>query len=158
VVTYQGQVSNEFTVTGAASAPSLFTVNQEGWGQAAAINAADGTVNTATNPIRVGGYISLFATGEGQTSPAGVDGRLGGSTPTGPLLPVSVMVGGIPARVQYAGGVERQVGGLMQVSVMIPDGVQPGGYVPVVLRVGDRTSSPAVWIGVAGIPVGPAVQ
>ena len=65
------------------------------------------------------------------------------------MLPVRVTVGGIPATVQYAGGVPGQVLGLMQVNVQIPSGVQPGGYVPVVLQVGDRTSSPAVWIAVA---------
>jgi uncharacterized protein (TIGR03437 family) len=36
----------------------------------------------------------------------------------------------------------------MQLNVQIPSGVQPGGYVPVVLRVGDQTSSPEVWIAV----------
>ena len=150
-VTYQGQASAAFAVPVAPSAPSLFTLNQTGAGQAAAINAVDGTVNTAANPVRVGGYVSLFATGEGQTSPAGVDGRLGGPTPTRPVLSVSVMVGGIPAMIQYQGSVQGQVAGLMQVNVQIPAGVQPGGYVPVVLQVGDAsTTSGAVWIAVSG--------
>jgi uncharacterized protein (TIGR03437 family) len=117
--------------------------------QAAAINAADGSLNTAANPVAAGGSISLFATGEGQTLPAGVDGRLGGSTPTRPVLPVSVRIGGMPATFQYAGSVKGQVAGLMQVNVMIPEGVQAGGYVPVVLHVGDRTSGPEEWIAVA---------
>jgi len=149
-VAYQGQVSNAFTVPVATSAPGLFTLNQAGWGQAAAINAVDGTVNTAANPVKIGGFISLYATGEGQTAPAGLDGRIAGSPPTGPVLPVRVTVGGIPATVQYAGGAPGQVAGLMQVNVQIPSGVQPGGYVSVVLQVGDRASSPAVWIAVSG--------
>ncbi len=151
VVTYQGHASNNFTATESVSAPSLFTSNQQGWGQAAAIHPSDGTVNSAANPIHIGGYISLFATGEGQTSPAGVDGRLGGATPAHPLLPVGVTVDGIPAIVQYAGGVQGQVAGLMQINVKIPDGVQPGGYVPVILQVGNASTTPgAVWIAVAG--------
>ena len=77
-VTYQGQVSADFIVPVAATAPNIFTLNQAGWGQAAAINA-DGTVNTPANPVKLGGYISLYATGEGQTVPAGVDGKVGGS-------------------------------------------------------------------------------
>jgi uncharacterized protein (TIGR03437 family) len=150
-VAYQGQVSNSFNVAVAPAAPSLFTANQQGWGQAAAVNARDGTVNTAANPVGVGGYISLFATGEGQTLPGGVDGKLGGSTAATPLLPVSVMVGGISAVVQYAGGVAGQVAGLMQVNVRVPDGVQPGGYVPVVLQVGDASSArDVVWIAISG--------
>jgi len=138
-VTYGGDVSAAFAVPVAASAPSLFTLNQTGAGQAAAINAVDGTVNTAANPVRIGGFVSLYATGEGQT---------GSTTPPRPLLPVRVTVGGIPATIQYAGGAPGQVAGLMQVNVQIPSGVQAGGYVPVVLQVGDRTSSPAVWIAV----------
>ena len=82
VVAYQGQTSNAITVSLAPAAPILFTVNQQGWGLAAAINAADGTVNTAANPLKIGDYVSLFATGEGQTFLAGVDGMVGGSTPT----------------------------------------------------------------------------
>jgi uncharacterized protein (TIGR03437 family) len=37
----------------------------------------------------------------------------------------------------------------MQVNVVIPAGVAPGGYVPVVLQVGDQSSSPSVWIAVS---------
>jgi uncharacterized protein (TIGR03437 family) len=148
-VAYQGQGSNAFTVPLAASAPGIFTLNQTGAGQAAAINAVDGAANTAASPVKIGGYVSIYASGEGQTMPGGLDGRIAGSTPAGPILPVRVTVGGVPATVQYAGSAPGQVAGLMQVNVQIPSGVQPGGYVPVVLQVGDRTSSPAVWIAVS---------
>jgi uncharacterized protein (TIGR03437 family) len=57
-----------------------------------------------------------YATGEGQTAPGGVDGKLS-STSILPVLPVSVTVGGIPATVQYAGGAPGEVAGLMQVNV-----------------------------------------
>jgi uncharacterized protein (TIGR03437 family) len=149
-VSYQGEVSAAFTVPLAASAPSLFTLNQTGAGQAAAINAVDGTVNTAANPVRIDGFISLYATGEGQTAPGGADGRISGSTPAGPILPVGVTVGGLPVTIRYAGSAPGQVAGLMQVNGQIPAGVKLGGFVPVVLQVGDRTSSPAVWIAVSG--------
>ena len=69
-VAYQLEVSASFTVPVTTSAPSLFTLNQTGTGQAAAINAVDGTPNTAANPVRIGGFISLYATGEGQTGPS----------------------------------------------------------------------------------------
>jgi trimeric autotransporter adhesin len=138
-VAYQGEVSASFTVPVTTSAPSLFTLNQTGAGQAAAINAMDGTANTAVNPVKIGGYISLYATGEGQT------------TPTGPVLAVRVTVGGMPATVQYAGPAPGQAAGLMQVNIQIPSGVQPGGYVPVVLQVGDASTTPgAVWVAVSG--------
>ena len=149
-VTYQGQVSAAFTAPMASSAPSLFTPNQTGAGQAAALNAADGTVNTATNPVKIGDSISLYAAGEGQTVPAAVDGQLAGPAPIHPLLPVSVTVGGIPATVQSAVSLPGQLADLMQVTVQIPSGVKPGGYVPVVLQVGNATTTPgAVWISVS---------
>jgi uncharacterized protein (TIGR03437 family) len=70
--------------------------------------------------------------------------------PPRPVFPVTVTVGGIPAFVQYAGGVEGQIAGLLQVNVQIPSGVQPGGYVPVVLQVGSASTTPdAVWIAVS---------
>jgi uncharacterized protein (TIGR03437 family) len=148
-VAYGGETSDAFSVQVAPSAPGLFTANETGAGQAAAVNA-DGSINSATSPAKIGSYISLYATGEGQTSPAGVDGQVN-SAQTQPLLPVSASVGGVPAVIQYAGGAPGQVAGLMQVNVQIPSGVQPGGYVPVVLQVGDTSTTPgAVWIAVSG--------
>lgn len=149
-VAYQGQVFQPFAVPVAATAPGIFTTNQTGAGQAAAINDLDGTLNGAANPVEVGGYISLFLTGEGQTIPPGVDGKVGGAVATHPNAAVSVTVGGVPAVVQYAGGVAGIVAGLMQVNVQIPAGVQAGGYVPVVVQVGNAVSGPGIWIAVAG--------
>lgn len=149
-VSYQGSTSAAFTVPVSLSAPGIFTSDEPGEGQAAAVNS-DGTLNTAANPVKIGGYVSLYATGAGQTSPAGVDGRVAGSTLLRTILPVSVTVGGIPAMVQYAGDGAGQVAGLTQINVLIPTGVQPGGYVPVVLSVGDTSTPPdAVWIAVSG--------
>ncbi len=147
---YQGQILPALTLPVAASAPSFFTSNQTGAGQAAALNVVDGTFNSATNPVKIGAYIELFATGEGQTNPAGVDGKVGGSTATHPNASVTATVGGLPAAVQYAGGVFGDVAGLMQVNLLIPAGVQPGGYVPVVLQVGNTSSNLGTWIAVAG--------
>ena len=149
VAVYQGNSSPAFTANVAASAPSLFTADQTGAGLALALNTIDGKPNSALNPVKIGDIVTLYATGEGQTAPGGVDGKLGGSTATHPVLPVSVTVGGISADVQYAGGAPGQIAGLMQINVQIPAGVAPGGYVPVILQVGDGASSPGVWIAVA---------
>jgi uncharacterized protein (TIGR03437 family) len=148
-VTWQGQTSTPFAVTVAPSAPSLFTANGTGAGGAAAINVAGGTLNDAAHPVRIGDYLSLYATGEGQTTPAGIDGLLATAVLPQPNLPVGVTVGGIPATVQYRGGAPGAVAGLTQVNVRIPPGVTPGGYVPVVLTVGNAsTVAGAVWIAV----------
>lgn len=59
-----------------------------------------------------------------------------------PLLDVAVTIGGVPAAVQYAGGVPGQIAGLMQINVHIPRGVAAGGYVPVIVRIGDASTPP----------------
>jgi uncharacterized protein (TIGR03437 family) len=150
-LTYQGQVSNAFSMPVASVAPSMFTRNQTGAGQAAAINMRDGSANTAANPVHIGESISVFATGAGQTAPAGVDGTVGASNATRPQLPVSATIGGIAATVQSMGAAQGQVAGVMQVNLRVPSGVHTGSYVPVVLQVGDvPTTDGAVWIAVSG--------
>jgi uncharacterized protein (TIGR03437 family) len=57
---------------------------------------------------------------------------------------------GTPAMVRYKGDVLGVVDGFMQLNLQIPPGVAPGGYVPVVLTVGNSsTVSGAVWIAVS---------
>jgi uncharacterized protein (TIGR03437 family) len=149
-VSYQGQTSAAFGVPIAVAAPSLFSLNGTGEGEAASVNA-DGTINDAAHPVKVGGYISLYATGEGQTSPAGMDGALANTQPfPAPNLPVSVTVGGISVTPVYAGAAPTEVAGLMQIVFAIPSGVQPGGYVPVEVTAGNAsTVGGAAWIAVS---------
>jgi uncharacterized protein (TIGR03437 family) len=150
VVSYQSGTSSAFSAQIAAASPGFFSYNATGAGQAAAINVVDGSLNTAANPVKIGQYISFYLTGEGQTTPAGVDGKLATLPLPTPNLPVSATVGGLPAIVQYKGAVYGAVAGLMQVNVQIPAGVTPGGYVPVVLTVGNAsTVNGAMWIGVS---------
>jgi len=147
VVAYHGEGSDPFAVQVAPSAPGLFTSNQAGAGQAAALNS-DGTVNSAANPINTGDSITLYATGEGLVAIPDPPYLTACDALLHPGLPVSVIIGGIPATVECAG--RRPGEGIMQVTLQVPNGVEPGGYVPVVLKVGDAsTLSGAVWIAVA---------
>ncbi len=57
-------------------APSIFSVNLSGTGQAAILNQDGLTVNSAKSPAARGSIISIYATGEGQTQPGGIDGRI----------------------------------------------------------------------------------
>ncbi len=147
-VQYQGQTTAALSVPLVPSAPAIFSLDASGSGQARAFNA-DGTPNSAANPAAAGSTITFYATGEGQTSPVGVDGQLDGANPPQPVLPVAVTIGGEAARVQYAGGVEGQVAGLMMVRVQIPGGVAAGRAVPVQLQVGTAASPGAVTIAVS---------
>jgi uncharacterized protein (TIGR03437 family) len=150
-VSYQGAASQVVSLPIAASAPSLFSFNGSGAGQAAAVNG-DGSINDAAHPVQIGGYLSLYATGEGGTTPQGSDGKVAPLAPpfAQPQLSVNVTVGGLPATVLYAGAAPGEVAGLMQVVIQIPAGAQADGYVPVTLQVGAASSvAGAAWIAVS---------
>jgi uncharacterized protein (TIGR03437 family) len=143
-VTYQGQTSVPATVQVFAAAPGLFTADGTGAGQAAAINQ-DGTINSASNPAPIGTVISLYATGGGQTSPAGVDGQVSASPLARQSLPVQVYIGQqmvlSTAQLQYAGPAPGEIAGLMQINVPLPPGLKTGSAVPVMIFVGPANSS-----------------
>ena len=143
-----GQTSAAAILPVAGSAPGLFTQDSSGQGQAAAFNQ-DGSLNSTANPARLGSFISIYGTGEGQTVPAGVDGKPASDPLPRPVLPVTVTIGGQQAQVQYAGSAPGLVGTL-QINAQIPNGIQPGSAVPVAVKVGSVTSRSAVTIAVSG--------
>ncbi|HEY2107300.1 MAG TPA: hypothetical protein VGH29_15985, partial [Candidatus Binataceae bacterium] len=132
----------------AAVAPSIFSVNLSGAGQAAVLNQDGLTVNSAKSPAARGSIISIYATGEGQTQPGGIDGRIsaGGSAPA-PTRPVTVLIDGKPAEVQYAGSAPGAVAGLFQVNVKIPTDAATGD-VALEIHVGAAISQPGITISV----------
>jgi uncharacterized protein (TIGR03437 family) len=148
VVTYQGRTSSAFLLPIAASAPGIFTFDSSGKGQVAAVNQ-DGSLNTASSRAKVGEIISLFATGEGQTTPPGLDGKPASLPLPRPNLSVSATIGGRTAGVQYAGGAFGLVAGLIQINVQIPSGIEVGSAVPVVMQIGNVSSQNGVTISVA---------
>ena len=132
-------------VAAAATAPGVFTADGSGRGQASAVNQ-DGTLNGPAAPAAAGSVLSLYATGEGQTLPAGVDGKLAAAPLPQPVAPVTVTIGGVSAEVRYAGGSPGQIAGLMQVNVVVPGALS--GAVSVVLTVGGVASQGGVTVAV----------
>lgn len=153
-VSYQGQTSAAFPVTVASAVPGLFTANSSGSGQVAALNQ-DNTLNSVAQPAAQESTIVLFATGEGQTSPPGVDGKLAAAPLPQPLQNVTVTIGDVPATVRYAGGAPGEVAGVLQVNASIPPGVF-GSSVPIIVQVGNASSQAGATIEVAPNPVQPA--
>jgi uncharacterized protein (TIGR03437 family) len=152
-ISYQGQLSNSVVLPVSAVLPGVFTIDASGRGSGAIINQ-DGTVNSANNPASAGSYVSVYATGEGQTNPAGVDGKPADSPAPQPVAqPVTATVGGIDAPVQYAGGAPGLVAGVLQVNVQVPAGVTPGTAVPIVLNIAGRTTQANVTLAVARAPM-----
>src|ERR1019366_1001135 len=72
VVTYQGQSFTASAVPIVGTAPALFTFNASGSGPVAAINQ-NGTINSPTSPAQLGSIVAFYLTGEGPTTPTGVD-------------------------------------------------------------------------------------
>ena len=77
-------------------APSIFSVDLSGTGQAAILNQDGLTVNSSKSPAARGSIVSIYATGEGQTQPGGVDGRIA----AGGILPAAHACGERPHRWQ----------------------------------------------------------
>ena len=151
VVTYNGVSSTPLQLRLVDSAPGIYTLTQTGSGQGAILNQ-NGTVNGTGNPEVVGNYIQIFGTGEGQTSPQGVDGLvLPARLPLPvPNLLVEVSIGGIPIAptdINYAGEAPGIISGVIQVNAKIPAGVGTGP-VPVVIKVGGVASQANVTVSV----------
>ena len=141
------QTPAAFPVQLAASAPGLFTSDTSGSGNAAAINQ-DGTANSATNAAARGSVVLLFATGEGATAPPVADGAItAGRIIPGPILPVSLTIGGSPARVISAESAPGTVAGVMQIEAIVPSGIAPGPAA-LVLTVGTTNSQAGVTLNV----------
>lgn len=144
-IQYLGQRSNAMTVPVADAAPGIFVLDTSGQG---AILNQDTGVNSSANGAEPGSVISIFATGEGQTDPAGVDGSITGSVLRKPLLSVTVQIGGQNAEVSYAGAAPGEPAGVLQVNAKIPAGVPRGAPAPVVITIGTASSQSGVTVAI----------
>ena len=151
VVEYSGVASSAISYSVAASAPGIYTLNQQGTGPGAVVNQNGTTVNGAAAPAARGSVIAIYMTGEGQTSPAGADGAIippVESSLKKPVLPVTATINGIDATVVYAGSAPGFVSGAMQVNVRIPDNAPTGAAVPLVVKIGTASTQPGVTIAI----------
>ena len=140
----QGNASAAFPRPVVSSLPGLFVAN--GSGQAAALNQ-NNSINSATNPEQEGNVLQMFATGDGMRTPPEIDGRLPSTVLTKPVLPCSAAIGGLIATVTYCGAAPG-LPGLFQINAKVPEGVAPGGSLPVQVTVGSVTSQSNVTIAV----------
>jgi len=133
------------TVAVTAAAPGIFAVSQ-GRGQAALLNQ-DFTTNSPSNPARRGSAVQIFLTGHGATAPAAVSGQLPQAPYAAPALPVSVALGGRPARTLFTGLAPGLVG-LLQINAVVPEDTTPGPDVALQVAVGGASSQPGVTLAV----------
>jgi uncharacterized protein (TIGR03437 family) len=124
VVEAAGQASEPVSVPVISAAPGIFAA-----GNACACQGANGPIS-ASNAAARGSIVTLYATGLGQTLPFGADGLLVFDEPLPrPILPVSVLVGGVAAEILYAGIAPGFVG-VMQINIRIPSAAEAGANVP----------------------------
>jgi uncharacterized protein (TIGR03437 family) len=103
---YRGVPSNTVELAVAAAAPELFTLL--GTVQAAVLNQ-DGSVKRRRIRCPRGSVVSFFATGAGQTSPAGITGAP--ATASGSLVnSITLRMANVPAEILYAGPAPGLVG------------------------------------------------
>jgi uncharacterized protein (TIGR03437 family) len=147
VVVYQGNASAPFPVAVAAAKTAIFTDDTSGHGQGAILNQ-DYSLNTAANPAPRGKYVFIYGTGEGVTTPPGVDGRISGTPLPMVSLNCTATIGGQTAPVNYCGEAPGATAGLVQVNALVPQSVTPGGAVPVSITIGGVTSQANVNLAV----------
>jgi uncharacterized protein (TIGR03437 family) len=142
VVEYFGVQSAPLIYNVAPAAPGIYTLNQQGTGPGAILNQDGVTVNGVNNPEKRGNVIAIYMTGEGQTTPQGVDGAIIPAVASALKVPqqtVTVTIGGVNAVVAYAGSAPSLISGVMQVNAIIPL-TAPTGTQPVVVMVGTATT------------------
>lgn len=105
---------------------------------AGAILNQDYTVNSLSNPAAAGSVVFLYGSGGGLLQSSTTDGALA-SGAASLQTNVSVLVGGQPAQVLYAGAAPGLVNGVTQINIQLPAGVK-GSAVPVLATVGQYAS------------------
>jgi uncharacterized protein (TIGR03437 family) len=144
---YKGVKSAAMSITVAASMPGLFAVDASGKGQGAILNQ-DYTVNSPSNPASKGSVVMIYATGEGQTNPPGVDGKLASVPLPAPVLPVIVGINNAGVELQYAGAAPGMVAGALQVNARVPVNAPAGNAVPVSVKVGNAYSQSGLTMAI----------
>jgi len=147
VVVYQGNASAPFSVPVAAAKTSIFTNDSSGHGQGAILNQ-DFSRNGPSNPAPRGQYVFIYGTGEGLTTPPGVDGRISGTPLPTVNLKCSATIGGETATLNYCGEAPDAIAGLVQVNALIPESVTPGSAVSVSITIGGVLSQTGVTVAV----------
>ena len=147
VVTHKGKISQTITLPVEPAAPALFTIGGTGSGQSAALNQ-DGSVNSPLNRARRGAVVTLYGSGFGEWKEPVDDGAIISSTLPTLKASVSVTIGGVPAKVLYAGGAPGLISGVVQINAEVPLALIPGDRVAVTVSAAGKSSPGAVTLAI----------
>jgi uncharacterized protein (TIGR03437 family) len=118
----------------------VFTVNQQGAGQAIATIGNTAVLADAIHPAKAGDTIIIYCSGLGAVNPPVTEGSAAPSTPLSQTQTPRVLIGGKSARLSFS-GLAPGFAGLYQVNAVVPDGVVSGDEVPVMLIMAGQTSA-----------------
>jgi uncharacterized protein (TIGR03437 family) len=144
-VEFEGRISQPVSMPVTNAAPGIFTQNSSGSGPGSIIRQ-NGQLITAAAPAAVGEALTLFGTGEGATSPPGVDGKPTAAPTPLPRLEVKVVIDGNEITPLYAGGAPGLVAGVLQVNFVVP--TLGSGNRRIQIKVGDKLSPDTVLLPV----------
>ncbi|MEO7144156.1 MAG: hypothetical protein ABI165_11730, partial [Bryobacteraceae bacterium] len=149
VVSFNGVLSTPIVAQVANTAPGVFTASTTGSGQGSILNQ-NYQPNSASQPAAKGSVVQIFATGGGVTNPAGATGGVAPSSTLEPLVAasVTVIIGGQPATVEFAGSAPGLVEGVLQINAVVPADAASGSAAPVVITVNGAVSSSAVTLAI----------
>ena len=135
VVTANG-LSSTFTVPVLAAAPGIFFDTS---GRAVVQNS-DYSLNSAANAAKAGGAIIAYLTGCGAVSAPVADGAATAYSPFAEAMSeTSATIGGVPAIVEFTGLTPGFVG-LVQMNIIVPQGLAAGDY-PLAVTIHGQTSN-----------------
>lgn len=148
-VEYLGTRTNTLEVPVAPAVPGVFCsdLTAAGRGQAVAVNYyKDGTsAFNKDKPATRDSIVSFYITGEGPTIPAVVEGMLPGAPWPRPMQPMTITFGTAESTCS-----ENFVGmvyaGVTQINACVPPDAPVGPAVPLVVKIGDRSSPSGVTV------------
>lgn len=146
-VSYNGAASATMPIKVATSSFGIFTINQQGGGQAV-VQDGNYNFNSTTFAFQPGETVVLWGTGLGPISGSDANTPPSGNVPG---INLTVYVGGVLAPVTYAGS--SGYSGDDQVAFTIPSGVT-GCYVPVGVYVSATNGSSTVVSNFTAMAVG----
>jgi len=136
LVSTNGAKSNQVNITVQAAAPGLFVSGSHAIVQ----NYPDFSLNSSSNPAKVGSTIIAYLTGAGPVNHQPADGAAAGASPVSNVTAsVSATIGGQAATLVSAGLTPGFVG-LWQANLTVPKGLTQGDF-PLTVTVDGQTSN-----------------
>ena len=144
-VSYGSIDSPRVTLAVSPARPALFLIPGS---RSAIVLNEDGRLNSASQPARLGESVTLFGTGQGETSPPSGTGQMAPVMSAHRIEEVSVMVGGSAAEVVSA-GLAPGFAGVFLIQVRIPDTGTTGEETPVSVTIQGESSPTGVVMSIA---------